>query len=1166
MKILTILIVSLLTFSGLSTHAAEFYRKQTGTTTIANGSTVTNVSISGVDMSQSFLVFSSTIDNALPENFQVGGRINNSTTLTFERTGNTGVVTIKWQVFEFEGGVFVQHGSATNIARNTNVNVSINCVDLTKSFVLISARKSGGQFGNDDGITANLTTSTNLQLFITGTAGANMEEAYWQVIEYQAATVKKVTATLNAGSTSTTSTITPAVSNLAKAFVVSNHGVSGDVSSDDLPRTELTNTTTVTYTRVGTTETMNFVTYVIEFTDQSTVTRGNQAFAAASVSQNVVIAAGASSGVFGPGNFGRQGSTSFATDDNPGHNWFTYEITSGTNLQIQRAVGTGSTANAPWQIVTFEDTGLQQNTFYSRASGAWEANTTWSFTPNGSSGAVPTGVYPRRSNNVVIQSGHTVTIDNVNDNGPCPLSPDGLGLPNVGPFISSNISMLYHTGDITIAGTLNVTGMEMMVSGYTRILPGGTFSLGSYLVNVGYLEADAASTLSMLDDFVITGSSTTIINTNATSADDIIVDHTNATLCGTGTATLQNGSGSSLTYTNGATVNQICTSFTINCTGVGCTGFPVVGTNPVILGNSGPGGVGSSTGTSALKLWFKSDNGLSVTGSSVDSWVNSAGISALDMSEAGAQRPTRVSNVLNGFSEVSFSGSNRLRTGLILTTSNFVNNQASSFVVARADNTTQTSSVYLTDPLEVNRFSNHIPWSGTVYYDIGNCCGNDARLDVGGLTGLTGYSIWTYDAEPTTGKQLYRNGTLLLSRANTSTYTSHATHRFNLGGNTTGSNGFQGDVTELVIFNSRVNMAQRILVDNYLSAKYNLPLTANDIYTMDDLGNGNFDFDVAGIGQASDGSNHKDSQGSSKVRIWNPSNLGNGEFLIWGNNSLNFSGGNTTDVDNVIIQERINRVWRVSEVGDVGTTTLSVNMSGILGSALGSNLRLLIDRDGDGFADNDVTPIAGSFSGGIVTFSGVNLQNGDRFTIGNTNFALPLPIQLISFDAIAQQSEVNLKWSTASELNNDFFTIQRSRDAESWQDVIKVKGAGTVNGRTDYETTDGLPFDGISYYRLKQTDYDKQYSFSPVRRVELTTEFQLKVYPNPSKGIFTVSTGFEIGLDNIRLFNLVGQVIPVQLQSDQTSTTLTSQSLASGIYILQVSKGNWRKSVRVIIE
>ena len=441
---------------------ADFSRKQTGTTTIAAGSTTRTIAITAIDMSKSFLVFSSSIDTNDPQHAQIGGSITNSTTLTFARTGNTGTVSISWQVFEFESGVYVQHGSSTNVARGTPVNVAISCVDLTKSFVLISARKSGAQLGADDGVSANLTTATNLQLMISnnGPGGANMEQAYWQVIEYQGAIVKKLTTTLAAGSTSATSTISPAVGTLSNAFVVSNHWLDGDVNADDLPRTELTNATTVTYTRVGSTTNMNFVTYVIEFTDGSTVTRGVQNFGSGVTTQPVTVVAGSSSGVIAPGNFGRQGSTDFATNDNPGHNWFTYTITSSTNLQITRATGTGSTANAPWQIVTFNETELQQTTFYSRLAGptAWESNTAWSFTPDGSSGAVPLGVYPRRTNNVVIQSGHTIAIDAVTDNNPCSASPTSLGIANVSnggagvAFTGSTDQMFYHTGDILIAG------------------------------------------------------------------------------------------------------------------------------------------------------------------------------------------------------------------------------------------------------------------------------------------------------------------------------------------------------------------------------------------------------------------------------------------------------------------------------------------------------------------------------------------------------------------------------------------------------------------------------------------------------------------------------------------------------------------------------------------
>jgi hypothetical protein len=1156
----------LLIFLGLffapQIYGAELFRKQTGTATIAAGAASVTVTIPAVCMTQSFLVFSVSTNDPDPGDYLVGGRMTNATTLTFSRFGTGTASTIKWQVFEFEGNVTVQSGT-TNLTA-TPINVAITAVDLTKTFVIATMTNSGGGLGSGDSFTADLTSTTNLRLSATnGTANSII---YWQVIQYQDAVVKKFSTNLPAGTASTTTTIVPAITTLSKAMVISNHTIGAGVVARDLPRTELTNSTTVTYTRGGgTNAAMNFVTYVVEFTDLTTVERATVPFTTGSITRNRAVTAAASSGLFGPGNQGRQGSTDHITDDNLGHAWFNYELTTLTNLLITRAVGTGSAADAPYQLVTFEDQNVSPRTYYSFASGAWESNTSWSLSSDGSSGAVGVGVYPRRSDNVVIRTGHNITINSVTDNGLCGLSPDNLSRPNVGPFPKSSNIMFYQTGDILISGTLTVVGVEMMIEGYTKIVSGGTFTLASDLVNLGYLEADAGSTFSTLDDISLAGNSTTIINTNSISSDDLNISFTNATLCGTGSTTLTNGLGSTVTYFNGATVAQICTTFTINCTGIGCSGFPVVGTNPVIIGNSGPGGVGSTSGTSDLKLWFKVDNGLSVTGSSIDVWTNSAGISGLDISESGGQRPTLVPNALNGFGEVSFSGTNRLRTGLNLTTSNFVVDRASSFVVIRADNTTQTSSVYLTDPLEINRFSSHIPWEGSVYYDIGNCCGNDARLDVGGLTGLTGYSLWTYDATPATGKQLYRNGSLLLNMPNTNTYSSHATHRFNVGGNTSGSNGFQGDITEILIFISKVNTAQRIIIDNYLTAKFGLSLSSDDIYTMDDSGNGNFDYNVAGIGQASDGSNHRDAKGSGVVRMWNPNNLGNGEFLIWGHNNLNFSGGNT-DVDGVIIQERIRRVWRVSEVGEVGTVSVSVDLSGTLGSALGNNLRLLIDRDGDGFADNDVTPVAGSFSGTVVTFSGINLQNGDRFTIGNTDLSNPLPIQLISFNATAQQAEIKLQWSTSSELNNDFFTIQRSKDAESWEDVIEIKGAGTSSERIDYEALDGLPYAGISYYRLKQTDFDKQYSYSGVRRVEVEQAYQLKVYPNPSSGIFRISTGFEIQSENVKVINLLGQTIPISLQTDGTSVQIDSGSISAGVYVLQVTKGYWRQSVRIVIE
>jgi hypothetical protein len=579
---------------------------------------------------------------------------------------------------------------------------------------------------------------------------------------------------------------------------------------------------------------------------------------------------------------------------------------------------------------------------------------------------------------------------------------------------------------------------------------------------------------------------------------------------------------------------------------------------------TGPGGVGNDLGSSDLKLWYRTDNGISVTGTLVDSWQNSAGIAVLDISETGAQRPTLVSNAVNGFSEVSYSGSTRLRTGTTLTTSNFITNQASSFTVSRADNTSQTSCVYTTDPLVGStRFSNHIPWANTIYFDIGTCCSNDARMQVGGLTGLTSYSIWTYDASPALGKQLYRNGALLQNRANTTTYSSHATHRFNIGGNTSGTNGFVGDVAEIIIFNVRVNSAQRIIIDNYLAAKFGLALAVNDLFVQDNPANGNFDFNVAGIGRVDASNLHNDAQGTGIVRILNPSGLGNNEFLIWGHNNELDQATNISDVP-ATVEARFERVWRVNEVNaagaavNVGAVDIRFDLTG-LGTIAASDLRLLVDTDNDGLF-NDETPISGATNvgGDVYEFAGVTaIANNLRFTIGTINSSsTPLPIELLYFNAIVtDQKMVRLDWQTASESSNDFFTIERSTNGMNWEFLKSIKGAGNSSALLTYSATDSLPYSGISYYRLKQTDFDGQFSYSQMREVNMNAWSQstVQIYPNPSDDQIIVE-GSADELSQISIYNALGKEVTTMMIITNISAEKVQIGLSklnSGMYFLK---------------
>ena len=525
------------------------------------------------------------------------------------------------------------------------------------------------------------------------------------------------------------------------------------------------------------------------------------------------------------------------------------------------------------------------------------------------------------------------------------------------------------------------------------------------------------------------------------------------------------------------------------------------------------------TGSGSLKLWYRVDNGVSpvTSGSSVDSWTNSAGISVLDITGTGANRPI-VAAGPNNYNEISFNGSNNLVTAIgAITTSNFVTNQASTFVVCQADNTTQTSCVYATDPLwnvdspgaanDGTRFSNHIPWSGTVYFDIGTCCAD--RIQVGGLSGLTNYNIWSYDAINTgAGKQLYQNGTQVYTDGVAAlTYNDHASHRFNIGGMTSNGEaaGFQGDVTEVIIFNAKLNSLQRIIIQNYLSAKYDITLSANDLYTMDNSGNGNYDHDVAGIGN--DGTNvQNNSEGTGVIRIFDPTSMGSGEYYFWGHNNGALQS-QTTDVP-AGVQGRLTRVWRGQEIGTIDNVDVDFDLNG-LGSVTASDLRLLVDTNNDGNFATGVTVVTGgatSVGGGIYRFPNVtDILAGNnstrRFTLGTINIVqTPLPITLLSFDATVDGSkDVGLTWQTAQEINNQSFTIERSKTGFAWDEVKTVPGAGNSKVTISYSETDENPFWGPSYYRLKQTDFDGTTSYSNVLSVVVKKTFQdIIPYPVPA--------------------------------------------------------------------
>ena len=110
--------------------------------------------------------------------------------------------------------------------------------------------------------------------------------------------------------------------------------------------------------------------------------------------------------------------------------------------------------------------------------------------------------------------------------------------------------------------------------------------------------------------------------------------------------------------------------------------------------------------------------------------------------------------------------------------------------------------------------------------------------------------------------------------------------------------------------------------------------------------------------------------------------------------------------------------------------------------------------------------------GDAVTFPIVGGAADSYFNNGCNPDVIVLPIELISFDVVKNVKYNTLKWTTASETNNDYFTVERSKNAILFNEVCKIKGAGSSDIVMNYTIDDNNPYDGITYYRLKQTDYN----------------------------------------------------------------------------------------------
>jgi len=186
--------------------------------------------------------------------------------------------------------------------------------------------------------------------------------------------------------------------------------------------------------------------------------------------------------------------------------------------------------------------------------------------------------------------------------------------------------------------------------------------------------------------------------------------------------------------------------------------------------------------------------------------------------------------------------------------------------------------------------------------------------------------------------------------------------------------------------------------------------------------------------------------------------------------------------------------------------------------------------------------------------------------------AQALPVNLASYRAKAEPDRVQLKWITFSEQNNDRFEVERSLNNSDFKFLLSVKGSGTTNDKNFYTAYDNSPLNGTNYYRLVQYDRDGAAKVLGVEAVSFTLSSSpsVLVYPNPASRQLNIRLPFSQSESIIaRLIGLDGREVfknSIPSSGSDLFTIDLEKKPANGIYILEISGGEFRSTSKIIIE
>lgn len=182
----------------------------------------------------------------------------------------------------------------------------------------------------------------------------------------------------------------------------------------------------------------------------------------------------------------------------------------------------------------------------------------------------------------------------------------------------------------------------------------------------------------------------------------------------------------------------------------------------------------------------------------------------------------------------------------------------------------------------------------------------------------------------------------------------------------------------------------------------------------------------------------------------------------------------------------------------------------------------------------------------------------------------PLPIELVSFTGTPATGMVELHWTTATEINNDYYTVEKSSDALEFTELGTLKANNTIS-TSQYQLNDTKPFIGTNYYRLKQTDFDGSFTYSNIIAINFNEHIKFSVFPNPKLQHESLIISFDndyVADVNFNVYDITGKCVFTKMINviNQREVKIENMNLSAGIYSVRLNNDYINSTQKLIVE